>query len=325
MAIKILHLALFTFLVFQFISVIGQARRDNTNNISIIEQARRDNTKNKTTSSFDFIKKLQGCRKGSNKEGIQQLKTYLGKFGYLKNHNQTHPTNDHFDETLESALKAYQQNYHIKPTGTLDPTTISKMTTPRCGVADIINGTNYMHKSRSHGNEHVHVHDHGSITMSHYSFFSGQRKWPNSRTHLTYGFLRYTPAVAIPPIESALQKWASVSCFSFSRGRRYVDLIIGFQWRDHNDGYPFDGLHGVVAHAFAPTDGRLHLDGDELWSIGAVPDAMDLESVALHEIGHLLGLEHSDNEGSIMYPSISAGVVKNLNDDDIQGIRALYN
>ncbi|KAG6424616.1 hypothetical protein SASPL_115034 [Salvia splendens] len=311
MAIKNLHLTLSTFLVFLLIFAVGEARRDNTKNILIIGQA---STKNKTTSSFDFIKKLQGCRKGSNKEGIQQLKTYLEKFGYLENQNQPHPHNDHFDETLESALKTYQQNYHLKPTGTLDPATISKLTAPRCGVADINNGTNHMH----------HVHEHGSITMSHYSFF-GQQKWPNSKTHLVYGFLRNTPAVAIPPIESALQKWASVSSFSFSRGRRYVDLIIGFQWRDHNDGYPFDGPHGVLAHAFAPTDGRLHLDGDELWSIGAFPNAIDLESVALHEIGHLLGLGHSDNQDSIMYPSISAGVVKNLNDDDIQGIRALYN
>ncbi|KAG6421579.1 hypothetical protein SASPL_118136 [Salvia splendens] len=171
-----------------------------------------------------------------------------------------------------------------------------------------------------------HVHEHGSITVSHYSFFSGQPKWFQLKNTSKLWFLRNVPAVAIPPIESAFQKWASVSSFSFSRGRRYFDLIIGFQWRDHGDGYPFDGPHGVLAHAFPPTDGRLHLDGDELWSIGAVPDAIDLESVALHEIGHLLGLDHSDNQESIMYPSISSGVVKNnLNDDDIKGIRALYN
>ncbi|XP_047951796.1 metalloendoproteinase 3-MMP-like [Salvia hispanica] len=315
MAIKNLHLTLFTFLVFLLIFAIGEARRVNTKNILIIGRA---SNKNKTTSSFDFIKKLQGCRKGSNEEGIQQLKTYLEKFGYLENQNQPHPHNDHFDETLESAIKTYQQNYHLKPTGTLDPATISKLTAPRCGVADITNGTNHM---RQH-----HVHEHGSITMSHYSFFSGQPKWSNSKTHLIYGLSRNIPAVAIPAIESAFQKWASVSSFSFSRGWRYVDLIIGFKWRDHNDGSPFDGPHGVLAHAFPPTDGRLHLDGDELWSIGAVSDAIDLESVVLHEIGHLLGLGHSDNQESIMYPSISSGVVKNnLNDDDIQGIQALYN
>ncbi|CAI0455681.1 unnamed protein product [Linum tenue] len=52
---------------------------------------------------------------------------------------------------------------------------------------------------------------------------------------------------------------------------------------------------------------------------------MDWETVALHEIGHLLGLDHSDVEEAIMFAIIRVGAVKGLNADDIQGIRALYN
>ncbi|KAK1387309.1 hypothetical protein POM88_015487 [Heracleum sosnowskyi] len=52
---------------------------------------------------------------------------------------------------------------------------------------------------------------------------------------------------------------------------------------------------------------------------------IDLETVVLHEIGHLLGLDHSSMEDTIMYPSIPSGVVKDLHDDDVRGIKALYN
>ena len=104
------------------------------------------------------------------------------------------------------------------------------------------------------------------------------------------------------------------------------DLTITFYKGDHGDGSPFDGPGGILAHAFYPTDGRLHFDADERFSIGAIPNYIDLESVAVHEIGHLLGLSHSTVQDAIMYPSIPYGVVKtNLQPDDIQGIKALYN
>jgi predicted Zn-dependent protease len=79
------------------------------------------------------------------------------------------------------------------------------------------------------------------------------------------------------------------------------------------------------AHAFAPTNGRFHYDADERWSVGAVPNAFDLETVALHEIGHLLGLGHSSVQGAIMFPSIAPGGTKGLHKDDIDGIKVLYN
>ncbi|KAG6386835.1 hypothetical protein SASPL_152011 [Salvia splendens] len=171
------------------------------------------------------------------------------------------------------------------------------MTAPRCGVPDIVDGTNYMqpcdnkHESSS---SNIHI-------VSHYSFFP---RWPSSKTHLTYRFVSNYPTNAIPPVVSAFKR--------FFRG-------------DHQDQYPFDGRGGTLAHAFAPTDGRFHYDADELWSVGPAPGYFDLETVAIHEIGHLLGLGHSAVNGAIMFPSIGAGQTKNLHPDDIEGIRVLYN
>lgn len=56
----------------------------------------------------------------------------MGKFGYLNydnSNNQTHANDDDFDELLESAIKNYQLNYHLKSTEVLDAGTVGKMRT----------------------------------------------------------------------------------------------------------------------------------------------------------------------------------------------------
>ena len=66
-------------------------------------------------------------------------------------------------------------------------------------------------------------------------------------------------------------------------------------------------------------------DSEHLWVIGAVASGFDVETVALHELGHILGLQHSDVAGSVMFPSVSSNFTKRaLTADDLGGIRQLY-
>ena len=52
---------------------------------------------------------------------------------------------------------------------------------------------------------------------------------------------------------------------------------------------------------------------------------IDFESVLTHEIGHALGIEHSQDEKSMMYPSIPEGVIKrDLTKEDVDLIRVRY-
>jgi hypothetical protein len=55
-------------------------------------------------------------------------------------------------------------------------------------------------------------------------------------------------------------------------------------------------------------------------------DRIDLQSVATHEIGHLLGLDHTTLLSSVMFPTVFAGVnfPRTLSTDDMAGVSTVY-
>lgn len=131
-------------------------------------------------SSVEFLKHLEGGKRGNNIKGIRELKLYLQHLGYLSSKISN---DDEFDGSLESALKTYQHNFHLKGTGVLDSTTLSNMAIPRCGVADIINGTNIMVSRSPNSNFHLHI-------VSRYAFFPDRNRWPPSKRNLTFAYLQ---------------------------------------------------------------------------------------------------------------------------------------
>ncbi|OMO73404.1 Peptidase M10, metallopeptidase [Corchorus capsularis] len=274
---------------------------------------------------FDFIQNLQGSHKGQNVKGLRGLKLYLHKFGYLnkdnnddKNHaitNVDDNNDDEFDDSLESAIKTYQRRHRLKVTGILDVETVNQMTKPRCGFPDIIMTFN---NNNNFGNPHI---------------------WPPNVTHLRYRFLTTVePPVGTQDLKAivarAFEKWAQVSRFTFEQVAEDIadsfELEIGFHGTQKLASDPhdigFDGPRGVSAHADLPPRGNLHYDKDEAWSSNPGADQIDLESIALHEIGHLLGLEHSVVPESVMYGVFEYGTKtkRDLHPDDIESILELY-
>ena len=71
----------------------------------------------------------------------------------------------------------------------------------------------------------------------------------------------------------------------------------------------------------------IHFDDSQVvWAVGATVGAFDIESLALHEIGHIVGLDHSTVPGSLMLaaPVSSNAVLRMLQPDDVAGYLSLY-
>ncbi|KAK2820318.1 hypothetical protein Q5P01_023277 [Channa striata] len=225
---------------------------------------------------------------------------WLSRYGYLP---PADPRTSQLQtkEGLEKAIRVMQRFGGLPETGVLDDETVKLMSTPRCSLPDIV-GTEDMLRRRRRRKRYA---------------LSGL-KW--QKTHLTWSVHRYpSPSPRLQDglvdtlLSHAFKAWSEESPLTFQQlktdGRESSakgDIRVSFARTMHEDGYPFDGRGGTLAHAFFPgTDevsGDTHFDDDEIWSYGGESGSTDLFTVAVHEFGHALGLSHSSSDPSIMRP-----------------------
>lgn len=174
-------------------------------------------------------------------------------------------------------------------------------------------------------------------------------QWPNLNVTWSFADSNYRYDASAPfssaiigdlqgAVQWALRQWSAVSGVIFTQVADSpsigdaADIRIGF-------GYLNTAATGVVGQTSLRWDGAGNLVRDEIVRLedpgqfAVSPDgnggyayagtAATLQQVALHEIGHALGLAHASDPNAVMYPSVGSGN-QMLDATDVAGIQALY-
>jgi peptidoglycan hydrolase-like protein with peptidoglycan-binding domain len=216
---------------------------------------------------------------GARGQQVQALQDYLAKRGYLPNAELARtypswrpvvpsaPTPGVYDATTESAVRAFQRARQLPETGVVNAATRAFFGGSHCGVPDGISATDHRDKF---------VID----------------NWAYSQTNITWRLVNnagddgITGPQARTQIALAFQTWSNATNLTFT---------------DLTDTPTPANIQIVFSSGIVPENAGQYSGGvigfNTLvnWSIAATTPvgSMDLQSVALHEVGHALGLLHS--------------------------------
>jgi len=150
-------------------------------------------------------------------------------------------------------------------------------------------------------------------------------RWPDGQPPLTVWIQPWARVTDFDPafvdsVQAAFKVWDNVGTpVHFVFVHDSADAQIHVHWIDHFD---------------QPISGRTKWARDDSWAIteanvvlavhhneGATLDEESMKALALHEIGHVMGLDHTSDDLSIMAPRVR---VRSLADEDRATVRLLY-
>jgi hypothetical protein len=219
--------------------------------------------------------------------------SWLGAFGY---------------EDVESMQAAYG----LKVDGFVGPVTMAAMERPRCGVSDQFRAAaNCKWRKRA------------------LTYYNGRGGFSLFHKEMS---LRSSRVRSKEMIDEGFERWAQVLGFKFTRTMSFnpktCDIWIG---GGSGPRFDFDGPGRTLAWAYMPCGRFDYLESrfDNAEQFTDDPSKGDqgmwiyAKSVWLHELGHLLGLDHSKNPNDLMAPYYNPSIT-DLQPGDIKRIKALY-
>ncbi|KAM4678106.1 matrix metalloproteinase-21-like isoform 1-T3 [Discoglossus pictus] len=231
--------------------------------------------------------------------------------------------------TFVDSLRKFQEANGLNATGVLDSSTKTAMNKPRCGVPDYkapskrrngtlsLVGTNddsqrnttagAQRSKRSFLSklvEHYREKRDNKATLGNKPFMGFSRstlKWRlmGEGYSMQLSILQQRRILAL-----AFRMWSEVIPVQFEEDLTGddIDIRIGFGTGQHlGCSQAFDGVGQQFAHAWYLGD--IHFDDDEHFGAPTSEQGISLLKVAVHEIGHALGLSHINRSGSVMQPN----------------------
>uniref|UniRef100_A0A8C7LDA9 Peptidase metallopeptidase domain-containing protein n=1 Tax=Oncorhynchus kisutch TaxID=8019 RepID=A0A8C7LDA9_ONCKI len=261
--------------------------------------------------------------------GIQEGDSSLSRAETDDDDDDEDSPNPTESQAFISALRDFQMVSGLSVTGLFDDATKAAMNKPRCGVPDkeTDDATEEVHDSTSSAlgintatwlTKNTDTSEYSNKTFSgvlNGSRHVGKRAWGNmafSKMVLKWRLIGegYSSQLTIQDqrhiISLAFRMWSEVSPLEFiedtSSPLADVDIKLGFGTGRHlGCNQKFDGTGREFAHAWFLGD--IHFDDDEHFTAPNTGSGISLLKVAVHEIGHVLGLPHIYRTGSIMQPS----------------------
>lgn len=204
---------------------------------------------------------------------------WLHHYGYL--HTQQPSATEH-----DAAVLRMQQVYGLLEDGIVGPVTRRAMGLFRCACTD--------HNLRNRENFTVDAtHCRWRKQLIRFAI-GGQFKLGGDREKslevVRNGFKHYEPLTGL--VFEETDDWGA------------ADIKVG---RGHGRKWEFDGPGNVLAWAEMPcadedTPLLSMFDDQEPWNLKTTGPGVIMQAVWLHELGHLLGLDHSDDENDLMAP-----------------------
>lgn len=262
---------------------------------------------------------LQTVASSLDEGAWDEIQAFLDRYGYLSPSSEMNATlEDAASNRPLEALRKFYAFYGIKGESAegLARAAVEAVKRPRCGFLDLQNG-----EAKPPG-----------------------CPWPDNQRILMYE-VRNEPDGLLPgeaksAIDDAIAIWnevlrtAGISLLFEKKSLRGGDetVDVRFSWETEETPEIIAIIGTPIAHAdFPPSCGVLSdglprpvvFNARERWAAdSSSPGRFNIVAVAVHELGHILGLPHSEDQDSIMFPGLSQG--DRLSPGDREALARLY-